>query len=1049
MAGPESSPETTDAPAADQKPVSPTISVTRHLDPPVISPKSDDTERESWRPATDATPPMTGQRSADAPTQMQDTKTVAPARPRGVPDIPGYEILAEIGRGGMGVVYKARQLELNRMVALKMILGEFEREEQRIRFRLEAETAARVRHTNVVQVYDSGTEPRPYLVLEWVDGGTLSEYVKGKPQSPRAAARTVSLLARAIHATHCAGIVHRDLKPGNILVNKISASNATTETRTASGSASSRADSLAVTLSVDGQQFSLVPKVTDFGLAKEMTADTNLTDTGRVLGTPEYMAPEQAAGRQKAIGPPTDVYALGIILYQMLVGRTPFHDSSVVAIMRRVVEEDPKPPRAVQSKVPRDLETICLKCLQKDPARRYATAEALANDLDCFLDNRPIAARPTGSFERAWKWASRRPGVAAATAAAALFFVLGFAGVTWQWRAAVAQKDRAEKAEGAAVTERDRALTAEAVTTAVNHFVMDDLLETATPEKQLGRKITVEEVLQNASTRIDGRFGDQPEVAAAIRQVLGNSYRKLGMFEPADRHLTASVDLRRKALGNTHRDTLAAAADRGLLLADERKWDEAVPLLRQVVGDARDKFGPDDPLTIEATERLALVLQERGDMAEAEKHFDEALAAARRARGPADPLTLTVLNDYGMLLRARKKWPQAEAVFKEAADGRAKALASTHPATLESLNNLAAVLDDEGQWKKARPIYEQVLADKKRILGPEHIDTLATMNNLALVLRNLHEFDAALDLYDQAYEGFRRALGPENPESLKLQNALGQFYFLRGQQAGRPELQARGVTILEAVLAIRRRVLPPDPNGLFQTLTDLGSALIAKERLADAEGMLKEALAGRRKALSPGHPDTLNTAIGFVQCLKREKKTAEAVAECRGALADAEKEGTAESLQGIQLLRYLGALILNDHPDEALKLFERAFMLSRRVFGETADETLDNRGRLCIALMTVGRTADAEIHLRAIYDTCRTLGSFSRIAEAAHNLGNCLAKQKRYDKAEPLFIEYYDATSQIRDVSPTIVRAAGEQVVKLYEAWGKPEKVAEWREKLK
>ena len=195
---------------------------------------------------------------------------------------------------------------------------------------------------------------------------------------------------------------------------------------------------LAVTLSVDGQPMGLVPKVTDFGLAKEMTSETRLTETGRILGTPEYMAPEQATGNHRAVGPSTDVYALGIILYQMLTGRTPFHDKTVVAIMRRVVEEEPKPPRAHQSKVPRDLETICLKCLQKDPARRYAAADALANDLDCFLDGRPIAARPIGNFERAWKWAQRRPAVAASTAAAALFFVLGFAGVTWQWRATVA-----------------------------------------------------------------------------------------------------------------------------------------------------------------------------------------------------------------------------------------------------------------------------------------------------------------------------------------------------------------------------------------------------------------------------------------------------------------------------------------------------------------------------------------------------------------------------------------------------------------------------------
>jgi serine/threonine protein kinase/tetratricopeptide (TPR) repeat protein len=1060
MADSESLPETTDRLAADHPPTPATITVTRNQSPHPGDGRSsgpgsatEPARRDGWRPspASDATP-VASSSETDGPTRFQ-VVTKASAKIPGMPEIPGYEIVAEIGRGGMGVVYKARQLDLNRPVALKMIIGEYERPEQLLRFRIEAETAARVRHPNVVQVYDSGTcNGRPYLVLEWVDGGNLSKYVKDKPQSARGAARTVSLLARALHATHCAGIVHRDLKPGNILVAPNDA--ATTQTRTGGSTANTRPDTLGVTLTIDGQSVGLVPKVTDFGLAKELTSDVNLTETGRVLGTPEYMAPEQAAGRTKEIGPATDVYALGIILYQLLTGRTPFRDVNAVAIMRRVVEEEPKPPRAYERKVPGDLQTICLKCIQKDPARRYATAEALAGDLDCFLENRPITARPIGVVERTWKWAARRPAVAALSAALVLAFVGGFAGVTWQWR-------KAEAAEQVAVGQRDRAVAAErevrtekAVSDAVNHFVLEDLLSTATPEKQLGRKITVEEVLQNASARIDGRFADQPEVAAAIRVVLGNGYRKLGEFDPAGRHLAAGVELLRTNLGETHRDTLSAQSDRGLLLADQRNWSEAIPLLRKVVAHAQESFGPEDALTVDSTDRLALVLQEHGDMAEAQDLYTRALSTARRVFGPADPRTLTVLNDYGMLLQARKKLSEAEATYREAADGRAKSLAPSHPATLESLNNLAAVLSLEGRWKEARPVYEKVLAEKRRILPPDHIDLLATKNNFANVLRDHGEYEAALEYYDEAYEGFRRALGAENPATLKLQNSLGVFHFFVGQRTPRSDLMDRGITILEAVLAVRRRILPLDHPDTLQSAHDLGFALIVKNKLPEAESLLKTALAGRRKALGPGHSDTLETEINYVECLKRLKKLGEAATECRTALAAAQQDGQAESRPGIHLLRQLAELIAKDKPDEAVALAERAVTLAQKTFGEAADETVAYRERCAILLMGLGRTAGAEPHFRAAYTARRgtednSPGAAAALVGAAANLGRCLAKQKRFADAEPFVLEAFTRASKLPTAPPAVVRNSGELVLQLYDAWGKPEKAAEWREKLK
>jgi hypothetical protein len=273
--------------------------------------------------------------------------------------VPGYEILGELGRGGMGVVYKARQLCLNRVVALKMILaGSHAGPGATARFLREAETVARLKHPNVVQVHEFGThEGKPYFSLEYLEGGSLADHLKGEPQPPAQAAQMVQTLARAVQTAHEQGIVHRDLKPANVL------------------------------LATDGTL-----KITDFGLAKQ--GDSGMTATGEVLGTPSYMAPEQAEGTPKLVGAASDVYALGAILYELLTGRPPFKGASAWDTIQLVVGTEPVPPSRLQPKMPRDLETVCLKCLEKEPARRYATAADLAEDLRRFQAGEPIQARP-------------------------------------------------------------------------------------------------------------------------------------------------------------------------------------------------------------------------------------------------------------------------------------------------------------------------------------------------------------------------------------------------------------------------------------------------------------------------------------------------------------------------------------------------------------------------------------------------------------------------------------------------------------------------------
>jgi serine/threonine protein kinase len=291
-----------------------------------------------------------------------------------------YEVLGVLGRGGMGVVYRARHLQLQRTVALKMLLGgAFAERSERARFRAEAEAVARLQHPNIVQIYEVGEYdadaglPRPYFTLELAEGGNLASRLAGRPQPPRQAAAWLEALARAAHYAHSRGIVHRDLKPSNVL------------------------------LTADGE-----PKICDFGVAKCLTGSNVTTQTGMLLGTAEYMAPEQAQS-QAAVGPAADIYALGAILYAALTGRPPFQGTSVLDTLEQVRYQEPVPPRRLSPRVPRDLDTICLKCLNKEPAKRYPSAEALADDLARFLAGEPIRARPMGRPERLWRWCRRNP----------------------------------------------------------------------------------------------------------------------------------------------------------------------------------------------------------------------------------------------------------------------------------------------------------------------------------------------------------------------------------------------------------------------------------------------------------------------------------------------------------------------------------------------------------------------------------------------------------------------------------------------------------------
>jgi serine/threonine protein kinase/tetratricopeptide (TPR) repeat protein len=350
--------------------------------------------------------------------------------------VPGYKMLGVLGRGGMGVVYKAIQEKANRLVALKMILaGSHADQSDRLRFKAEAEAAARLSHPNIVQLYEVSETPEgfPFFSLEFVSGGTLAERLKQGPLRPLEAAALVESLARAMQYAHERGIVHRDLKPLNILLEGGSASQAASSIAQADSlkatlkagkpDATPRTFTASASLSASGNQSLAVPKISDFGLAKQLDSEDGLTRTGAIMGSPAYMAPEQAFGQSKTVGPAADIYALGAILYECLTGRPPFKGATIADTLEQVRTMEPITLKAYTKEIPADLETICLHCLHKEPQRRYASAEALADDLRRYCEGKPITVRPVGNLERAWRWCRRNPGWAAMIALVAACLV--------------------------------------------------------------------------------------------------------------------------------------------------------------------------------------------------------------------------------------------------------------------------------------------------------------------------------------------------------------------------------------------------------------------------------------------------------------------------------------------------------------------------------------------------------------------------------------------------------------------------------------------------
>jgi tetratricopeptide (TPR) repeat protein len=596
----------------------------------------------------------------------------------------GYEILAELGRGGMGVVLKAHQVALNRTVALKLVKsGRFATETEVFRFQNEAEAVAQLDHPHIVPIYEVGRwGDQHFFTMKLVSGTSLDKRLEEFAADPRAAARIVATIAEAVHHAHERGILHRDLKPANILLDD------------------------------DGQ-----PHVTDFGLAKRLDAVHESTHSGALVGTPSYMSPEQASGTRTALSTATDVYGLGTILYALLAGKAPFAGTTLVDTLDMVRMQAPESPTSINPNVPRDLEVICLKCLEKEPRRRYSSARELAEDMKRWLGGLPIEARPVGRLTRGLMWCRRNRALAGLAALLLLALVGGLAGITWKWREADRERTKAE---------------------AVNELLTERLLGQASAEMDpLAKNLTVRELLDRTAAQLGGWLEGQRDVEAKVRETIGGAYLSLGQYDKAEPHIQAAIRLDTDLYGPGHADTVRASNLMASLLDHRGQGAQAEPLARANLETASRSLGPRDPITLAAAERLGTILWHLGKTDEAEALLRKNVDDRSRVLTSEHPDTLRSVYLLSRGLRDLRSFPDAENLAFSYAHSIQCARGANTPDYIIALTNQADVFRDKGDRVQAERFYAQAAIEARNILGADHPTRVTALENHARAVREL------------------------------------------------------------------------------------------------------------------------------------------------------------------------------------------------------------------------------------------------------------------------------------------------------------------------
>jgi tetratricopeptide (TPR) repeat protein/predicted Ser/Thr protein kinase len=892
---------------------------------------------------------------------------------RGPQHIGRYRIIRILGEGGMGTVYEAEQESPRRRVALKVVRGGLSSREVLKRFERESQALGRLQHPGIAQVYEAGSADigltsQPFFAMEFIQGAPLREYVAANQVSLGSRLELVARICDAVQHAHDRGIIHRDIKPGNILVDP------------------------------SGQ-----PKVLDFGVARVLDvqpSETLHTSEGQLVGTLAYMSPEQVRADPSAIDARSDVYAIGVVAYELLAGRMPYdvagrqHEA-----VQAILEEDPAPLSAINRQFRGDIETIVAKALEKEPSRRYASPAALATDLRRYLANEPITARPASTRYQLQKFVRRHTSVVTAAAAVFVALTAGTVASTWQAlkaraaeRAAIAAESRATTERDDAVRERNRALTAEAIagqernraiaaqnvaqaertraveashratteaaiSQAVRTFLQTDLLaqssaqQQTTPSSRPDPDLKVRTALDRAAASVPSRFRNQPLVEASVRQTIGRAYQDLGLYDQADGQFVRALQLRKSAAGLTHESTLESLRALAQNTMQRGKYPEAEKEYLEVIDILHRQRGHNAAPVLEAQAELVEVYVQQGRYKAAETLITTTIAAQRRVLGPDHPSTLASVSELGRAQISQGKLTDAEATLKTLFLALQRVKGPDHPDTLSVETDLAEALERDTKYDEAEHVYTAALEGERRVLGADHPYTLTTANNLAVMYKTQGKYAKAEPLYSTAIEGRTRVLGAEHPDTLSSMNNLGALYVSQKRYAEAEPLLTR-------VLATRRRVLGLEHPNTLNTMVNLAQAYRGQGRASETEAIYAEVVAIRQRVLGPEHPDTLfmMSNLGVLYSAQARYDEAERLI---GTVRDVRRRTLGDSHPNTaQATDNLGAVYLaRGDAERAQQLFAEALEHRRRALGPDHADTLRSQANLAQSYVAHGDLA--------------------------------------------------------------------------------------------